>query len=259
MNLKAAVRCFTPFGLIELHRRRYRMRRDEISGGRSFSSELDEAARDCRFELWPRELRQAPHDWILVDVGANVGAYVAAVLKLISPRQIVAIEPLPSCHSQLASVLASNRNNLLIKAAAGEAGGEIEIHFADDSKMSSVLSPLPEIAGSYHPGVFDTRQMLKVPLVRIDDIVPANKPVGLLKLDVQGFEVSALRGAEATLKRTRAVQVEINYTPHYEGAASFDDVHRFLAASGFQLYGVSEPYFGSNRPLWADAVYSKVG
>ncbi len=248
--IKDALRFLTPSGLIELHRRRFRLQRLGISASRYSASELDEAMQICRFELWPPDLRNAPHNWVLVDVGANVGDYVAAVLKLVSPQRIIAIEPLPSCHSQLASVLANNHNNLLVKAAAGEARGEVEMYYTGDSKMSSLLAPQTGIADAYKPGDYATRQKLKVPLVRIDDVVPVDASIGLLKLDVQGFELSALRGAEATLKQAKAIQVEINYTSHYEGAASFDDVHGFLAAKGFKLYGVSAPYFGAGRPLW---------
>jgi FkbM family methyltransferase len=258
-GIKNVLRFLSPFGLVELHRRRFRLQCLGIPANRYSAAESDRASRFCRFELWPPELRHAPYNWVLVDVGANVGDYVAAVLKLISPERVIAIEPLPSCHSQLSSLLASNCNNILIKAAAGEVEGEIEMYFTGDSKMSSVLLPLAGIANAYHPGDYATRQMLKVPLVRIDNVVPANSAVGLLKLDVQGFEMVALRGAEETLKRTKAVQGEINYTPHYEGAASFDDVHDFLVARGFQLYGVSAPYFGNGRPLWADAMYCKIG
>jgi FkbM family methyltransferase len=256
ITLKSALRFFAPFGLIELHRRRLRLEGLGIRSSRYSSSELVEALEACNFELWPPELRQAPHDWALVDVGANVGGFAAAVLKLASPQQVIAIEPLPPCHSALASVLSSHRSHRLIKAAAGEVAGEIEMHFAGESTMSSVLSPLPAIAGCYRPGACATHARLKVPLVRIDDVVPPTTSIGIFKLDVQGFELSALRGAVATLQRTKAVLVEINYTPHYEGAASFDDVHGFLSARGFQLYGVSAPYL-RGRPLWADAVYSK--
>ena len=255
--MKNILRQLLPFGVVESHRRRFRLQRLGIRSKHYSSSELVQALDVCRFDLWPPELRQSPQNWVLVDVGANVGEYAAAVLKLASPQRVIAIEPLPSCHSKLASVLAGNRNSLLIKAAVGESSGEIEIYSTSNSKMSSILPAQPEIADSYQPGDFAIQQKLKVPLVRIDDVVPANTPIGILKLDVQGFELSALRGAEATLQHTKAVQVEINYTPHYSGGASFDELHGFLAARGFQLFGVSAPYAGHDGPLWADAVYSK--
>lgn len=255
--MRNLLRQLTPFGLIKTHRRRFRLRGLGIASSRYNSLELVDALEICRFELWPPDLRRAPHNWVLVDVGANVGEYVAAVLKLVSPISVIAIEPLPPCHKQLASVLAGNKKNLLVKAAAGELNGEVEMYSTGDSKMSSILLPHAGIAANYQPGDCATVQKLKVPLVRIDDVVPANTPVGLLKLDVQGFELSALRGAESTLKQARAIQVEINYKAHYEGAANFDDIHGFLTVRGFQLFGVSAPYAGKDGPLWADALYTK--
>jgi hypothetical protein len=100
---------------------------------------------------------------------------------------------------------------------------------------------------------------MTVPQVTLDTELAAVERVGLLKLDVQGYELHVLRGATEVLRRTDAILVEVNYYEHYEGAASFDTVHRFLADAGFALTGVSQPFMtGEQIPAWADAVYSNV-
>src|SRR5205085_9106313 len=91
--------------------------------------------------------------------------------------------------------------------------------------------------------------------VRLDDVITPDAQVGLLKIDVQGYEMEVLRGAARTLRQTDALLIEVNYTPHYGGAVSFDDLHAFLNTTGFHLYGISAPYGDENRPLWADAMY----
>jgi len=45
---------------------------------------------------------------------------------------------------------------------------------------------------------------IPVPCVRLDDVLRSHT-VGLLKLDVEGFELNALRGAEDTIARSRPV------------------------------------------------------
>jgi hypothetical protein len=94
-----------------------------------------------------------------------------------------------------------------------------------------------------------------VPVVRLDDVVPAGTNVGLLKLDVQGYEMEALRGACRVLTEAKSLLVEANYVPHYEGAVDFDQLHRFLADAGFCVHGISAPFTDRERPLWADAMY----
>jgi hypothetical protein len=79
----------------------------------------------------------------------------------------------------------------------------------------------------------------------------------MLKIDVQGCELKVLRGAQDTLERTEAIQVELNYVHHYQDACSFNEVHSFLTSRRFFLHGISEPYWGNDRPLWADAVYTR--
>lgn len=49
---------------------------------------------------------------------------------------------------------------------------------------------------------------IPVPCVRLDDVLRSHT-VGLLKLDVEGFELNALKGAEETIARSRpAIYVE---------------------------------------------------
>lgn len=124
-----------------------------------------------------------------------------------------------------------------------------------DTKMSGLLVPDSRIALAYQPGAYDVRYMKSVPVRRIDDLVPTDAAVGLMKIDVQGFELSALRGAAATLKRTKAICIEVNFVSHYEGAVEFDELHSFLTREGFKLHGISPAHFGMGRPLWADAIY----
>ena len=78
-----------------------------------------------------------------------------------------------------------------------------------------------------------------------------------LKLDVQGFEMQVLMGAERSLERVRGLQAELPLTSLYEGDRPWREVVDHLARHGFAIAGV-EPGFedpDSGRMLQFDGVF----
>jgi hypothetical protein len=63
----------------------------------------------------------------------------------------------------------------------------------------------------------------------VDDLAP---PV-LLKLDVQGFELEALKGCERLLAAIDHLYVECSYLELYVGQALFADIDGYLRRHGF--------------------------
>ena len=252
MNLlKNILRSLAPHGLIERHRRRFFLDRLGLSG----SVEMAEAVAACRFDLWPLELRTRTEPWLLVDVGANLGEFTAAAARLVRLKGVHAFEPQPGCHADLRKVLATLPESKLHGVALGAQTGEIDLLCTTNSKMASVLAPDQRVAEGYGGGDFDIQQRVKVPLVRLDDVIPQGTEIGLLKIDVQGYELPVLEGAAQTLRSTQTLLMEVNYTPHYHGGAAFDVLHEAVRRHGFRTFGVSAPYVGHEGPLWADALF----
>ncbi|HVA13785.1 MAG TPA: FkbM family methyltransferase, partial [Stellaceae bacterium] len=79
-----------------------------------------------------------------------------------------------------------------------------------------------------------TSDVQRVPALRLDDLVAELKlaPPYLLKLDVQGAEVQALRGARGMLADTQAVICEADI-------ADFQAINAELVAAGFDLYDIT--------------------
>ena len=248
------IRNLIPQGLIEFRRDRLLLERYGLAGRGRARTTL-EGAIFCRYELWPKNIRNTK-EFVLVDVGANEGDFTRAVMAVTSIKSIIAVEPQKHCCDKIRQMVASIPTAKVVEAAAGAENGSVQFNRCRDDKLSSVLEPSTTIQEKYPSSVFSIAEIYSVPLKRLDDIVPDNLPVSLLKIDVQGYESAVLKGASRLLTQTRAVLIEVNYQDHYDGESGFTGLHNQLVAAGFRLNGISAPFFGGGDPLWGDAVYA---
>ncbi|MBL8763548.1 MAG: FkbM family methyltransferase [Phycisphaerae bacterium] len=110
----------------------------------------------------------------------------------------------------------------------------------------------------------------RVRTTRLDDI-PDIDAIDFLKLDIQGGELDALRGAARHLQRAVVIETEVEFVPLYEGQPLFAELDQELRRHGFLLHALpgtsgrtfrplrdpSNPAATINQVLWADAVYVK--
>ena len=126
---------------------------------------------------------------------------------------------------------------------------------ADDS---SSLLPISQVQERLYPGTGEMR-IETIRVGRLADFVLAGdiKPPALLKLDVQGFELEALRGCEDLLGRFALVYVECSFVELYKGQAMADQVIAWLAERGLVLKGVYNMGYDRNgRAVQADFLFS---
>lgn len=210
------------------------------------------AAKRASFDLLPPGSLPTLHT--LVDVGANHGLWTESALTCASPDRVLAIEPGPAAYESLLAQFADHSRVHLHKVVAGEQEGEMDFHVTASDDLSSVLAPndsFSQVLGS-HTAVESTVKREVVPL---DHLLADLDEVSVLKIDVQGFELPVLRGAQATLQKTRFVLVEMNYFTKYEGGSDFTAVHRALTDADFQLRDLSVPNVVNGRATFSDALY----
>jgi hypothetical protein len=82
--------------------------------------------------------------------------------------------------------------------------------------------------------------------------------VDLLKVDVQGAELLALRGAELTLPLVSFIFTEVSFTPLYEGSCVLGEVYDFLSTHGFRLLSLRDGFRGEDGELLqSDALFGR--
>ena len=93
-----------------------------------------------------------------------------------------------------------------------------------------------------------------VRLVRLDQVL-AGVPLRLVKLDIEGWEAKALRGAEGLLARAEAPDLVFEFTPEFLHAAGDDprDLIGWIAGLGYRVQVVDKA--GMHAP--DDALYSR--
>lgn len=170
----------------------------------------------------------------ILDVGANRGQF-SLICRLLKPAiPIVAFEPIPT-EAEIFRKALSGKNVQLHSVALGENAGEAEIHLSRRADSSSLL-PIGETQRKLFRDT-DEIGTLKVPVKRLDDFKSEWEKYSriLLKIDVQGFELSVLKGATETLSKCAYVYVECSETELYVGQALYRDVEDFLEQQGFKF------------------------
>ncbi|MDQ6790821.1 MAG: FkbM family methyltransferase [Candidatus Dormibacteraeota bacterium] len=128
---------------------------------------------------------------------------------------------------------------VLVPLALGAHGGTSTLYQTHDAGGWSVFPPDHDIV-ERHPSLAGERVegTTTVPVTTLDDWC-AQTGVGrvdVIKVDTQGSELQILEGSVRMLQTARAVEVEVEFNPLFEGAPLFGDVDAFLRAQGFVLW-----------------------
>src|SRR5450759_179457 len=128
---------------------------------------------------------------VVYDVGAHGGWYTLLASELVGPRgKVVAFEPLPSAQTLLKRNVEINHciNVQIVEAAVSDSDGTATFLAMTEGNLGS-LSP------TYGP-ITTTVKTVKIDSLVKKKTIPAP---GVIKMDIEGGELVALKGAESTL------------------------------------------------------------
>lgn len=167
------------------------------------------------------------HNDIVFDVGANVGLYTLWISNYTLPECIHSFEPDSKNYYYLdANIKLNNLENFihLNKLGIAEKCGTLFLTQGDDVKN--------HLSFEDNPGVE------KIEVISIDEycIINSINKIKYLKLDIEGFELSALKGADKLLSNglIDIIQLEINSALVHSGVSVFE-VLEYLGSKGYEL------------------------
>ncbi|MFQ5470931.1 MAG: FkbM family methyltransferase [Gammaproteobacteria bacterium] len=183
------------------------------------------------FDLYSKYVQPSS---IAVDVGANVGIHSLVMSRCVGATGAVySYEPSKTIFERLSrNVLVNDTGNIVVNnVAVGHHSGEIG--FADHSNGSNI--------GISH---IDEASSLKVPLVTLDDHLEGVGRIGFIKIDVEGYELDVIKGAQKILEEFRPVLV-------MEFNAERYDLTELLAALPYdaEIYIIPETYYDKLEKL----------
>jgi FkbM family methyltransferase len=155
----------------------------------------------------------------IVHAGTFFGDFLPALSRAVEPaRTVWAFEPsLESFRCATITIALNDLANIeLTRAALGPKSGNLSLRTIDDEGR--------KLGGASH---FDPAEGTEMaPQVRLDDVVPADRAVSIIQLDVEGYEGQALKGCRETIRRNRPIIILETVPPEFAESQNYVFIHR---------------------------------
>ena len=187
----------------------------------------------------------------IIHIGAHRGEEVDEFKKMFGQEiKLHLFEPQSEHFKILEAMYESNSDIKLYNFGCGDKKENVNLNKADnDGLSSSVLNPKLHL--NLHPEVkFISKELIKIEKLDSFKIQDSN----FVAIDVQGYELKALKGGVDTIKKLDYIYLEINKEEVYEDCPLVDDIDKFLIDFGFLR--VETKYAYDYLP-WGDAFYIK--
>lgn len=170
---------------------------------------------------------------LLIDAGGNTGYWCESFLEFFPNSSVVAFEPLPQEFEAYGRRFRDAPRVAVHNVGLSDRSEVARIHVARNSAHSSLHRHVDGVAAPQA----ESEDSQEVRLETLDSFRLGSLPAArkLLKVDVQGHELNALRGAVATLPHIDVVLVECSFLTQYQGVLpSFAAVAALLGE--FDIY-----------------------
>lgn len=181
-----------------------------------------------------RHLSSRADDAVIWDVGANHGDWSVMAHELLPEARLVAFELMPAVYEQLSALADSTEWLRAENFGLSDTEQRVPAYWNEDYDTTSSLTP--RLGHELFSG---TVREIECRVMRGDEYLAAHpeaRPT-VLKIDVEGHEVPALRGCASLLAGDDApILVQFEYGQTYVPAgATLHDVYQILEPCGYRI------------------------
>jgi FkbM family methyltransferase len=196
----------------------------------------------------------------ILDVGANIGQTADKYRTLFPQATIYSFEPFEEAFNQLSKAFSGIQSVKPHKLAVSDSSGSKTLFVNQDNTTNSLLATTNVANTTLINGQMTSVGTVQVQTTTIDDFCPQQniQQIDILKMDIQGGELMALRGARSMLQRQAIslIYSEVLFAPLYKDQAFFADILLEMRGYGYELFGLYELNAPGGKGLaWGDAIF----
>ena len=195
----------------------------------------------------------------IVDIGANRGQF-ALISRLITNARVISFEAILSVANIFKKIFVDDEMVRLYVSAIGPKEERRIINLSKRDDSSSLLE-IGNIQSSLFPGTESIGTQL-VNVAQLSNFISCADIVrpAMLKLDVQGFELEALKGCISLLDAFDFIYCECSFVELYSGQALAGEVISYLEKFNFSLAGIYNiSYDTLGECVQADFMFTRNG
>tara|TARA_B110000503_G_C7067915_1_gene379610 strand:- start:173 stop:934 length:762 start_codon:yes stop_codon:yes gene_type:complete len=164
---------------------------------------------------------------LLIDVGANYGAYTEELIENYPESKVYLFEPQKYLYNFLINKYEGQDKIKIFNIALDELSKETLLNKSFDGDGNASI---------YKRAQFNNNTSLqeKISCKRFDEII-TDKRIDFVKIDVEGNEMKVLKGMGKVITKIRVIQIEFGGT-WIDSRFFYKDLFYFLKSKNFSLY-----------------------
>ena len=170
----------------------------------------------------------------VIDIGSNKGQFILLVEKMFNNVKILSFEPIKEVYLKQKKFFSKNKNIDIFNFGLGAKKKDVILNISKKNDSSSILKIKYPNQLSKKFEIIENR---KISIKTLDEILSTFnlKKNILIKLDVQGYELEVLRGANEILSRIKYIIIEIAENQFYKDQETNNSIINYLNQKNFEI------------------------